>query len=77
MFEEVLWWGQVGEKRAPEAELCFSCTLYDNVEVLACWEGCLEEGDDRGKEGTFAEDWDGGFAGAALVLYFVVEDVVE
>jgi hypothetical protein len=49
---------------------------YD-IEVLARWEGCLEEGDDCWEEGAFAGTWVGGFVRAAFVVDFFVEDVME
>ena len=77
LFEKVFWRGQVGEESTPGPEFGFPGALYYDVKILPGGKRCLEEGDDDWKEGPFPDNWFVGFVGAAFVVYFLVEDVVE
>jgi hypothetical protein len=46
--------------------------LYDDVEVFRRGEGCLEEGNDGGEKGFFADYRAIGLVGTAFVVYLVV-----
>lgn len=77
MFEEIFWWWQVGEERAPRSQLCLAGTLDDDVEVIACRERCLEEGNDGGEKWPFTGIRLVGFACAGFTVNLLVEDVME
>lgn len=78
LFEKVFGRGQVGEESAPGSEFGFPGALHHNVKIFPGGERCLEEGDDSREEGFFfSEGWFIGFVGAAFVVYFLIEDVVE